>query len=101
MKKITKFIYLGFASIAFACVSLSSTAQAVVPPPDGGYPGANTAEGQNALFSRTTGGYNTALGYFSLRALTTGNFNTATGAYTLYANTADQNTATGNRSAFC
>jgi hypothetical protein len=24
--------------------------KAVVPPPDGGYPGFNTAEGQNALF---------------------------------------------------
>jgi hypothetical protein len=29
--------------------------QAVVPPPDGGYPNFNTAEGQNALFSLTTG----------------------------------------------
>jgi hypothetical protein len=29
--------------------------RAVVPPPDGGYPGGNTAEGQNALFSLTTG----------------------------------------------
>ena len=31
-------------------------------PPDGGYPGFNTAEGQNALFSLTTGLGNTAVG---------------------------------------
>ena len=30
-------------------------AKAVSPLPDGGYPGGNTAEGQNALLSLTTG----------------------------------------------
>ena len=30
-------------------------ARAVTPEPDGGYPGFNTAEGDNALFSLTTG----------------------------------------------
>jgi len=70
-------------------------AWAVSPAPDGGYPGGNTAEGQNALLSLTTGTYNTALGLFSLRSNTTGNFNTATGAGALLSNTADQNTATG------
>jgi Chaperone of endosialidase len=68
---------------------------AVIPAPDGGYPGGNTAEGQAALFSRTTGGFNTAVGYLSLRSDTAGAFNTAVGAGTLLANTADQNTATG------
>ncbi len=70
-------------------------AQAVNPPPEGGYPGGNTAEGQNALFSLTTGTYNTALGLFSLLSDTTGKFNTGVGAATLLANTADGNTATG------
>jgi hypothetical protein len=70
-------------------------AQAVSPPPDGGYPGGNTAEGQNALLSRTTGGFNTALGWFSLKSVTTGSYNTGVGAGTLVLNTADQNTATG------
>ena len=69
--------------------------QAVIPAPDGGYPGGNTAEGQNALFSRTTGGFNTAIGFLSLRTVTSGAFNTAIGAGTLLANTADGNTATG------
>ena len=70
-------------------------AKAVVPPPDGGYPGGNTAEGQNALLSLTTGGFNTAVGYFSLSSDTTGNFNTAVGAGALLANTGDNNTAIG------
>ena len=77
-----------------AC-SLLISAQAVSPPPDGGYPGGNTAEGQNALLSLTTGTYNTGVGFFSLSVTTTGKFNTALGAGTLLANTGDNNTATG------
>ncbi|MGC1322362.1 MAG: hypothetical protein WA849_09285, partial [Candidatus Udaeobacter sp.] len=55
-----------------ACFALSPIAQAVSPAPDGGYPGGNTAEGQNALLSLTTGGFNTAVGFFSLHSDTTG-----------------------------
>jgi hypothetical protein len=69
--------------------------QAVTPPPDGGYPGGNTAEGQDALLDLTSGLYNTAVGLFSLRSNTTGGFNTAIGAGTLLFNTGEQNTATG------
>jgi Chaperone of endosialidase len=76
-------------------LALAPTVQAVVPSPDGAYPGFNTAEGQNALFNLTTGVGNTAVGWLSLRALTTGQFNTGVGAGTLARNTADQNTATG------
>jgi uncharacterized coiled-coil protein SlyX len=78
-----------------AWLALAPAARAVSPAPDGGYPGGNTAEGQNALFSLTTGGFNTAVGFFSLRADTTGQFNTAIGAGTLLSSTADENTATG------
>jgi len=95
MKTIMKLICRAFAVPAFACFVLSHTAKAVVPPPDGGYPGGNTAEGQNALFTLTTGAYNTAVGFFSLRSNTEGKFNTGTGAGTLLLNTADNNTATG------
>ena len=90
-------IYPTFALFAFACFALLPAPKAfgVVPAPDGGYPGGNTAEGQAALLSLTSGGYNTAVGFLSLRSDTTGSFNTAIGAGTLLANTADSNTATG------
>src|SRR5213083_1760071 len=83
--------------IAFALVSfgIASPAQAVSPKPGGGYPGGNTAEGQNALFSLTTGTYNTAVGLYSLQGTTTGKLNTATGAGTLLLNTGDRKTAIG------
>jgi hypothetical protein len=83
--------------IVLLTISLGSlqNAHAVSPPADGGYPGGNTAEGQNALQSLTTGGFNAAVGYFSLFANTTGFFNTAVGAGALDLNTADNNTAVG------
>jgi len=83
-----------FVIVALLCVLLPK-AQAVSPAPDGGYPGGNTAEGQAALLSLTTGGFNTAVGIFSLESITTGQFNTGVGAGTLLVNTADKNTATG------
>src|SRR5205809_4791650 len=88
-------IRLTVISVALVCIALFPKAHAVNPAPDGGYPGGNTAEGQNALLSRTTGGFNTAVGWFSLETLTTGSFNTGVGAGTLVLNSADQNTATG------
>lgn len=84
----TIFLTLGFLAI-------SPTAQAVSPAPDGGYPGGNTAEGQNALLSLTTGTYNTAVGLSSLQSDTTHSFNTAIGAGALLTNNSDENTATG------
>ena len=84
-----------FIAGVLACLGLLPKALAVVPPPDGGYPGFNTAEGQKALFSLTTGQGNTAVGWFTLESLTTGNFNTSIGAAALVLNTADENTATG------
>jgi hypothetical protein len=77
------------------CIGLLRTVQAVVPPPDGGYPNFNTAEGQNALFSLTSGAANTAVGWFSLKSVTTGSFNTGVGAGALVLNTGDENTAVG------
>jgi hypothetical protein len=82
-------------TFSLVCFALVQNAQAVNPPPDGGYPEGNTAEGQAALFSLTTGVANTAVGWLSLNTLDTGKFNTAIGAGTLIGNTADQNTATG------
>jgi len=94
-------------ALTLVCSGLVHVAQAVNPPPDGGYAGGNTAEGQNALFSLTTGTYNTAVGLFSLRNNTEGQFNTAIGAGALLSNNpgshnaadgivnSSQNTATG------
>jgi hypothetical protein len=82
-------------TLTLLCFGLLPKAQAVVPPPDGGYPGFNTAEGQNALFSLTAGSANTAVGWYSLFSNIEGDFNTATGAGALLFNTAIQNTAFG------
>src|SRR4030095_16611778 len=84
---------VSFVLISFLLLPL--TASGVVPAPDGGYPGGNTAEGQAALLNLTTGGFNTAVGWFSLRSDTSGSFNTAVGAGALFSNTAEKNTATG------
>jgi trimeric autotransporter adhesin len=78
-------------------LALSSIVQAVSPAPDGGYPGFNTAEGQNALFSLSTGVGNTAIGWFSLWSNTEGSFNTAVGAGTLLFNVGDQSTGEGTQ----
>jgi hypothetical protein len=93
MKTTIRAILMAVTSLSLAAGGEKS--QAVLPPPDGGYPGFNTAEGQNALFSLTTGSANTAVGWFSLFSDTEGSLNTATGAGALLFNTSDQNTAFG------
>jgi hypothetical protein len=104
-----------------SCFAVSPIAQAVVPPPDGGYPGQNTAEGNGALnslnltprgatnntalgyhtlFSLTTGAGNTATGSEALSNNVGGRFNTATGRGALFNNDTDGNTADGYRALF-
>ena len=91
--KITTSLVL--AVLYLVCVGPLAKVEAVSPPPDGDYPGGNTAEGRDALFSLTTGSYNTALGWNSLASDREGKFNAAVGAGTLVFNVADNNTATG------
>jgi hypothetical protein len=83
--------------LVLAAFALSPMAQAqLIPPPDGGYPGQNTAEGTDALFSLTTGTDNTALGFDALYSNTAGDSNTATGSLALMSNTTGvRNTANG------
>jgi hypothetical protein len=81
--------------LALRFLASGPPAHAVVPAPDGGYPGGNTAEGQQALVGLTTGTYNTAVGFLALGSNTTANFNTGLGAGALLTNTADNNTAIG------
>src|SRR2546430_3285596 len=89
---------LGFLLIPLALVwlAISPTARAVTPVPDGGYPNENSAEGDDALFSLTTGSGNTATGFDALYSNTDGNDNTATGLNALFSNTTgSSNTAIG------
>jgi trimeric autotransporter adhesin len=87
---------INIALMLTSCVH-QSVALAVEPPPDGGYPIGNTAEGEDALFSLTSGYDNVAVGYQALYGNTSGILNTGTGYRVLYANTTGKgNTATGN-----
>ncbi len=82
-------------AVVLGCFGLSPSAHAVVPAPDGCYPGFTTAEGCAALNSLTTGAGNTGVGWRSLFLNTTGSFNTALGTGALVLNNGDSNTATG------
>jgi len=79
-------------SLAFgiACFTISPTARAVDPPPDGGYPNDNTAEGEDALFSLDTSNQfasgNTAIGYHALFNTRDAANNTAIGGDALASN---------------
>jgi len=90
-------------ALALACFALSPPPNAfgVSPPPDGGYPNNNTAEGFDALLSLTSGSDNTAIGIDALERNTSGSFNTATGAGALLENTIGlNNTAIGFEALF-
>ena len=85
-----------YCFFATASLAIATVARAVDPPPDGGYPNGNTAEGEDALFSLTTGTRNTATGYQALYNTTVGINNTAIGSNALENNTTgNYNTATG------
>src|SRR6266487_2384785 len=83
--------------LVLVCFGLSPAARAVVPAPDGGYPGFNTAEGQNPLLNLAGGVWNTALGAQALHQDTTGNVNTAVGLNALYFNNGSANVAVGSQ----
>ncbi len=83
-------------TLAFLCLAaVGQKALAVVPAPDGCYPGYTTAEGCKAVNSLTSGLGNTGLGWYSLFSNTTANFNTGVGGGTLTLNNGDSNTAVG------
>jgi len=85
-------------TVLLATLLFASEALAVDPPPPGGYPNGNTAAGEDALFSLTTGTDNTAVGIHALYSNTFGFANTAIGAHALESNSSgfpDGNVAVG------
>src|SRR6266536_2237967 len=94
--KIRKIIFGTFLS-ALVCFGLCQQVQSAIDTPDPGrsLPTSNTADGQGALGSLTTGLYNSAFGFLSLLSNGSANFNTGVGAGVLLVNTASNNTAVG------
>jgi len=82
LKQTTAIFLIAFG---LACFGLLPKVLAVLPSttPDGGYPGGNTAEGTNALFSLTSGQYNTAVGLDALSNDTGASRNTGIGVSAL------------------
>ena len=93
--KIRKIIFTTVLS-ALVCFGLCQQVQSATDTPDPGpLNPSNTADGQSALGSLTTGLYNSAFGFLSLLSNADANFNTGVGAGVLLVNTASENTAVG------
>src|SRR6266404_2549099 len=88
------FLLIAHLLVCFGFLPQMRAAPDVSPPPDGVY-GGSTAEGHEALFNLTTGGFDTALGWRSSYFDSTASFNTGVGAGTLALNNGDENTASG------
>ena len=95
MKTRLKTFILGQITTIFtlACFALSPRAQAACQ--DNCLTNNNTVQGDDALFSLTSGAGNTALGWRSLFSNTDGSFNTGVGGGALVLNTGSSNTAVG------
>ena len=79
-------IIFGAILSALVCFPLLLKAQALQTA---ALPGFNTADGDHALFSVTTGIANSAFGWYALFADTDGSYNTGVGAGALDLNTAE------------
>jgi len=82
---------------ALVCFGLCQQVQSATdtPDPGGSLPTSNTADGQGALGSLTTGLYNSAFGFLSVLSLSDGNFDTGVGAGALLLDNGGENTAVG------
>ena len=93
--KIRKIIF-GTAISALVCFGLCQQVQSATDTPDpGSLPTSNTADGQGALGSLTTGLYNSAFGFLSVLSLSDANFDTGVGAGALLVDNGGENTAVG------
>src|SRR5881275_2719499 len=93
--KIRKMIFATVLSV-LVCSGLCQQVQSATDTPDPGpVSTGNTADGQGALNSLTTGLYNSAFGFLSVLSLSDGNFDTGVGAGALLVDNGGQNTAVG------
>src|SRR5947207_1775517 len=93
--KIRKMIFATVLSV-LVCSGLCQQVQSATDTPDpGSVSTGNTADGQGALNSLTTGLYNSAFGFLSVLSLSDGNFDTGVGAGALLVDNGGQNTAVG------
>src|SRR5437762_5355363 len=93
--KIRKVIFTTALS-ALVCFGLCQQVQSATDTPDpGSLPTSNTADGQGALGSLTTGLYNSAFGFLSVLSLSDANFDTGVGAGALLVDNGGENTAVG------
>jgi hypothetical protein len=89
------FLLIPLILVSFALCQQAQSAIETPDPPPGQIPLSNTADGERALQSITSGIYDTAIGFWSERFTTTGRFCTGVGAGTLFVNNADENTGVG------
>src|SRR5881392_1289037 len=98
--KIRKVIFTTALS-ALVCFGLCQQVQSATDTPDpGSLPTSNTADGQGALGSLTTGLYNSAFGFLSVLSLSDANFDTGVGAGALLVDNGGENTAVGDGGLF-
>ncbi len=95
MMKSRKIIFTMVLS-AVVCFGLCQQVQSATDTPDpGSISAGNTADGQLALLSLTTGIYNSAFGFYAALSISDQSFDTAVGAGALLLDTAGTNTAVG------
>jgi hypothetical protein len=94
--KIRKIIFTT-ALFTLVCFGLCQQVQSATdtPDPGGTLPTSNTADGQGALGSLTTGLYNSAFGFLSVLSVSDANFDTGVGAGALLVDNGGTNTAVG------
>src|SRR5438876_8781218 len=89
------FLLIPLILVAFALCQQTQAAPNPETPDPGAKPLSNTADGQGALQSVTSGLYNSAFGFLSVLSNTNANFNTGIGAGALLLNNANENTGVG------
>jgi Chaperone of endosialidase len=95
MMKSRKIIFTMVLSVV-VCFGLCQQVQSATDTPDpGSISAGNTADGQLALLSLTTGIYNSAFGFYAALSISDQSFDTAVGAGALLLDTAGTNTAVG------